>query len=161
MIDLNTPSTITLPPVTLSGTNVDFFNVPPQCTGIDIEVSSLSTNGGAQPIIRIGNGSFIATGYGSSCATVGTTTSGNNYALAFLLMPNTSAPNLSSGRILLRKVTGNTWSLSSQLSFDGQSFICISAGTLALSGVLDRFQLSTTGVDTFDSGTILVKYRFD
>ena len=71
-----------------------------------------------------------------------------------------SATDLYSGQVVLTSIPGNIWIESGNITNNAGTRGYVSAGTITLSGALDRVNLTTVGgVDTFDAGSVLVLYE--
>lgn len=71
------------------------------------------------------------------------------------------AGNLSLGRIEVYLLTGNTYvAAGNTYNATYGGFLINTAGSIALSGTLDRIRITTVnGTDTFDAGTINIMYE--
>jgi hypothetical protein len=141
---------------TASGANVDFQNIPATARRITVMFNGVSTNGTSNILVQIGAGSVTASGYAGS---VNTANAGVNFVFStgFMVLASTAAANLHYGQVIITNITGNTWVESSSLSAAVATSIGnqISAGSIALSGPLDRIRITTVnGTDQFDAGTI-------
>jgi hypothetical protein len=122
--------------------------------------TGVSLSGAANPLIQLGAGSATTSGYLSSSTTfaassLSTTnsTTGFNFALS-------SASSLFGGSLVITLLTGNTWTASGIIGESGSTRTSITAGSIPLSGTLDRVIVTTTnGTDTFDAGSINILYE--
>jgi hypothetical protein len=154
-------STITSATVqTPTTTSADFTGIPSTVKRITILISGISTSGTANPIVRIGSGSFESTSYSG---TVGRQNSGGNnitaFTTGFLLTDANTAATLWYGAIRLTNISENIWVCDGVVSGSTGNASCVLSGSKSLSGVLDRVQLTTTGSDTFDAGSINIIYE--
>ena len=169
-LDLSS-KTLTLPrPLTLatakastSGTDVEFTGIPSWANKVTLMFHEVSTTNGTDPMsVQIaGSGGYSGlymTG-GSRLITAAVATTTNNLGFSFNGPSNVNA--LMSGNVSLTRVTGNTWAASGIISGgQGQIFVCVMAGSKALSEALDRIRVTTTGgTNTFDGGTINIMYE--
>jgi hypothetical protein len=150
--------------VTASGTSIDFTGLPAWVKRITIGIFGISTNGTASPIIQIGAGSVVTTGYAGTSATIGTSVSPTVAAMSngFLLSPDNAAVVAYEGFITLVNISGNTWIMGSTIgrSAFATASMNTSGGRLTLTGTLDRVRLTTAnGTDTFDAGSINIIYE--
>jgi hypothetical protein len=146
--------------ITLSGTSVDFTNIPSWVKRIDINIAGLSTNaaGAASPVIQIGDtGGISATGYlgtvwSSSVA------SGTNPTTSFQLFTGVFATATTMhGIVTLSRadMATNTWAASASLGLSNAAGLFAIGMSKPLTNVLDRVRITTTnGTDTFDAGTV-------
>jgi hypothetical protein len=146
---------------TTSGTNIDYTSIPTWAKRITIMFSAVSTSGTSFPMVQIGSESFVTTGYTCVGSAVNNSTQGSaSYTTGFTIRNFGAATASLSGQMILTNITGNTWVCSSVIADTGDSRMTWTAGTLALSGVLDRVRLTTVnGTDTFDAGTINILYE--
>jgi len=150
-------------PVSLSGTAVSFTDpIPANTYKIEISILGLSLDVDTPTIVRIGSGSFATTGYSAACSNVGAF---GNTAISptagFPILPDLPAAFTSSGRVTIANPTGNTWVFDSLVAYDGERYVAMGAGNLALGGVLDRVQITTAaGTSVFDAGTAQVSYYY-
>lgn len=150
---------IPLTAVTASGTAVDFTGIPSWATRVTIVMSDVSTNGTSSFVVRIGNGSFITSGYPASYSIAATSTNtvqSTNTTTGFAIFYS-AATDTVTGTMTLIKQTGNTWVSTHMFNRSGWSVT--GGGYYALSGALDRVRITSISADTFDGGTINVLYE--
>jgi len=150
--------------VSASGTSVDFTGIPAWVERITVMFSGISTTGLNPYIVQIGSGSVSSSGYLSSTIAVqaGTTNSAGSTSTAGFLFVNGigASTYVYSGSIVIQNISGNTWVESGVLTDTLAVRASISGGNCTLGGVLDRIRVTTTtGVDTFDAGTINIIYE--
>ena len=138
-----------------SGTSIDFTGIPSWVKRITVMFSGVSTNGTSSPLIQIGAGSIVTTGYSSYASyTTGTSVSSGS-ATTGLLIHQPGATGTLFGNLIISLVSGNTWVGSYTLGNFGASAVHIGGGGITLSGTLDRVRITTVnGTDTFDAGSI-------
>lgn len=141
-----------------SGTSIDFTGIPAGVKRITAVLSNVSTTGSGNLTLQIGSGSIATSGYTSSNAVVvsGASTVVGTNASAFTLTNTLSASDSVSGSFVLNLVGSNTW-VGSGVFINMNSRANIDAGTITLSGAIDRLRISTT--DTFDAGSINILYE--
>jgi hypothetical protein len=153
--------------VSASGSTVDFTSIPSWVKRITIAVDGISTNGATTPLLQIGAGSMAISGYNANVGTIGAndnSTSGFPTALGFPL--NGGTPSTAStyyGILLLINISGNTWVCGGTV-YPSTGSSSTTAGSIALSGSLDRIRLTTItgttlGSGSFDAGTINIMYE--
>jgi len=144
-----------------SGTSIDFTSIPSWVKRITVMFAGVSTNGSNNYLIQLGSGSFATTGYATrafrDATNAATATNG------FLLTAANNA-NVSTfgGIATISNVTGDSWVFTSILADNGNGNNDYAGGYLStsLSGTLDRIRITTTtGVDTFDAGSINILYE--
>ena len=145
---------------TATGTSVDFTGIPGWAKKITVMLNGVSTNGTSIPVVRLGSGTVQTTGYKYSVMQIinSTTSLGSaaNSSTGIILWASgwQAAYDLI-GNITLVLVTGTTWSASAVLGSTGTVQGTTCAGNVALSGAIDRLQITTSnGTDAFDAGTI-------
>jgi hypothetical protein len=143
---------------TASGTAVDFTGIPSWAKRITVMFSGVSTNGSSNPLIQIGAGSFVTSGYlGSSVD--GPTLTGTLFTTGFGLRVSTSSAFIY-GNLTITTLGSNFWSCSGNLTRSDSAVFVSTAGGVTLSGALDRIRVTTVnGTDTFDAGTINISYE--
>ena len=146
---------------TTSGTTAGFTGIPSWVKRISVIFNGVGTSGSSLGLIQIGSGSYTTSGYSSMGASNATTTSSTQ---GFLLSYDWASTYRRYGIATLDLITGNTWVLSWQggdnNSGGGSTRLYTGAGSLALSGALDRIQVTTVnGTDTFTAGTVNIQYE--
>ncbi len=135
-----------------SGTSIDFTGIPSTAKRITVMFSGVSTNGTSNPLIQIGNGTNVTTGYVSSSINLFVGTPQSSSATNGMVIDSNVATNFLSGTITLNLVSGNIWISSHNLGGVGNM---VGGGTVTLSSTLDRIRITTVnGTDTFDAGSI-------
>jgi hypothetical protein len=146
-------------PVSLTGTSVEFLNIPPTASRITVMMLNFSTNGTSQAGIQLGDsGGYEATGY---VGVAGAITNGNvsRFTTSTALFP-TSYVNDNGysyiSTLILTRGAGNGWSVAGG-GYGDAGHMSFFSGEKELSGILDRIQLTATnGTDSFDAGTVSV-----
>ena len=145
-----------------SGTSIDFTGLPAGLKRITVMFNGVSTNGTSNLQVQIGSGSVTTSGYASSITRFSSTALlQNTITSGFGLINaiNTSA-DLQIGHLILTNVSGNIWISSSSVYSAGYVANQIQAGSITLSGTLDRVRITTVGgTDTFDAGTVNIMYE--
>ena len=143
-----------------SGTAILFTGIPSWVKRVTVLFNVVSTSGSNYWLVQIGAGSVISSGYNSTTSVTGTATGATTSTSGFILYVGNPS-STSTGKIQLELITGNTWicthilgnPLSTGYSVQG-------GGVLALSGALDRVNITTVGgTDTFDAGSINILYE--
>jgi hypothetical protein len=148
-----------------SSTNVDFTGIPSWVKRITIMLSGVSTNGTNRLLAEVGTSSgIVATGYlgaadlwaNSPAPTLVTQGLGigNQNAAAYVYHAICKFTN----------ITSNTWVGEVMGTLSNSGIVLLGTTTIALSGTLDRVRITTgngttTGIDTFDAGTINILYE--
>lgn len=145
-----------------SGTSIDFTGLPSWIKKITLLFSGVSTNGTSDYQIRIGTGGSVTTsGYAATnVSTAGTGVGSTAYTTGFVFVVAGSAANTHSGSIQISNITGNTWVSSGVVHSTDTARGNMSAGYIALGGVLNIVRITTVnGTDTFDAGSINILYE--
>ena len=143
-----------------SGTSIDFTGIPSWVKRVTVMLAGVSTSGTSNLLMQIGSGSVTTSGYASG-ATGGLTALSNATATAGFVLTGTglTAANTTSGHAVVALSGSNLWVLSGILNENVGRFNS-SAGTVTLSGTLDRIRITTVnGTDAFDAGTINILYE--
>ena len=145
-----------------SGTSIDFTGIPSWVKRITVMFSGVSTNGTSNPIVQLGTSSGVTTsGYVGTGSEAGSTTAATSYTAGFGIR-SAVATNTVQGIITLccLNASTNVWVASGVTAQPSSAFTHQIAGTVTLSGTLDRVRITTVGgTDTFDAGTINILYE--
>jgi len=145
--------------VAASGTAVDFTGIPSTVKQITLTLSGVSTSGTSIVQVQLGAGSVQTTGYASVGTGFSNTGSSASSTSAFVTSDTTRSADLRSGSLIFSLLGSNTWTLQGAL-YVSSTINSWCAGSVALSGILDRVRLTTAnGTDTFDSGSINIIYQ--
>ena len=140
-----------------SGTSISFTSIPSWVKRITVILNGVSTNGSSNGLIQIGSGSFTTSGYLGAANSQGTYV---NYTAGFGIRLFDTSSCTVHGYLVLTNVTGNTWVASGSMARSESSAMGNTAGSVALSGTLDRVRVTTVnGTDTFDAGNINIFYE--
>lgn len=143
--------------LTTSGASAyGFTGIAASARRITIMFSGVSLSGTDDILIQLGDsGGYENTGYSAASAFVAG--SGNDLLTSTAGFPvNTvnSASTVLSGIVTLVRITGNTWVAQGVLHDSNVPGNPTMAGTKTLSAELDRVQVTVTGSNTFDAGTV-------
>jgi hypothetical protein len=147
-----------------SGTSIDFTGIPATAKRVTVMLAGVSlTTTASNLLIRIGSGSFEATGYvggagltnSSSAANAGSYTTGI-YAGGF-----SNAADTTNGAVTLTNVSGNLWVASGVTFRDGPTDAAnsIASAKTITAGVLDRVQVILDSTGAFDAGSINIMWE--
>mgnify|MGYP006266300009 CR=1 FL=1 len=146
-----------------SGTTITFTGIPSWAKRITVLFNGVSTSGGSDLLIQIGSGSLTTTGYlGASTSTVGATVGSTNYTTGFGLRAGGTALGaiIRHGSCTICTLGSNIWVESGVFAHSNEAANFYSAGSVTLSGALDRVAFTTVnGTDTFDAGSINILYE--
>jgi hypothetical protein len=144
-----------------SGTSIDFTGIPTWVKRVTVMLSSVSTNGTSNLILRVGtSGGIDSTNYISNRGTINNTSVFVTSTTAgFDIASFATAALFHKGNVILNNISGNVWVASGSMSDTGTQISNFS-GTVSLSGTLDRVRITTVnGTDTFDAGSINILYE--
>ena len=145
--------------VTTSGTAIDFTGIPSWVKRITVMFNGVSTNGVSLPLIQIGAGAVLTTGYSGSASQNGGSTVYVLYSSGFSIYSNNSAFYIY-GQMVLTNVSGNVWCAMHSCGTTGTGYTLNGGGSVTLPGTLDRIRLTTVnGTDTFDTGSVNILYE--
>jgi hypothetical protein len=148
---------------TASGTSVDFLNVPSWVKRITVMLDDVSLTTTASNIgVRIGSGSFEATGYvGGFILVNNTSTSIATFTTLFGLAALNLVADTINGALVITNVSGNLWVSQGNFFRDstGVDAGYAVAGSKTTSGVLDRLQIMLDSTGAFDGGTVNILYE--
>jgi len=143
-----------------SGTSITFSSIPSWVKRITVMFNGVSTSGTTDVQIQLGAGSVTTTGYAATATNLSGSVATTGYTTGFGIQSGGAAA-LRQGIFIISNVNGNTWVASGNISITVLgNYMSVSAGTIALSGTLDRVVVTTTnGTDTFDAGSINILYE--
>ena len=143
-----------------SGTAILFTGIPSWAKRVSILLNGVSTNGTSPPLIQVGSGSLTTSGYLGGSQNISTAPASSQTAAGTgWPIQGTAATNAYYGILVIANITGNTWVISGTLN-NSTSVTSFVNGSIALSGSLDRVNITTTGgTDTFDAGSINIMYE--
>lgn len=156
-LDIGTPQTST------SGTVREFLGVIPSwARRVTVSLAGVSTSGTSALQIQLGtSGGFQATGYLTTNARIGASAViAAAQTTGWVLNAGTAASTIGGSFVinLVNEATG-TWS-GGGIFGSTEPATTWTAGSKALSGVLDRIRVTTVnGTDTFDAGTINIMWE--
>lgn len=158
---LTQPLTAGTAVTTTSGTSTIITGIPSWAKRVTMILSGVSTSGASTKLFQVGtSGGIASSGYGASGAYVNGGNSCNYYTSSAGIPVNSgSASDLHHGTIVWINISGNTWVATANICLtSGAAFFA--AGSITLSGVLDRVSMTTVGgTDTFDAGSINILYE--
>lgn len=144
-----------------SGTSIDFTGIPSWVKRITVMLSGVSTNGTSNPLVQIGAGSVTTSGYVGTGTECGSTTAATSFTTGFGIR-SAIATNTVQGVLVLYCLNASSyiWVASGVTAQPSSPYTHQIAGTVTLSGTLDRVRITTVnGTDTFDAGTINILYE--
>jgi hypothetical protein len=144
---------------TTSGTAVDFTGIPSTAKRITLSLAGVSTTGTSVYAVQVGAGSIQTTAYlGSAGVSASFATTATSYFDILGVVPN--AASTVHGIVTLTLIGSNRWAMTSVLAFSDTNSMRFAAGSVLVTGTLDRIRLTTAGgTDTFDAGTVNIMYE--
>ena len=146
-----------------SGTSIDFTGIPSWVKRITVMFNGVSTNGTAHYQIQIGtSGTPQTSGYAGNFLLAGPSVAGVANITSGFGVYNDSAADVINGQAVLSLLNASTnaWVLSGLFGRSSNTYTCISAGSVSLSGTLNILRITTvTGTPTFDAGSINILYE--
>lgn len=143
---------------TTSGTAVGFTGIPSWVKRITVSYMDVNVSTPVNGVIQIGSGSYKTSGYTSILSYIPTGTPTAAAATTGFAAYNNSAGSVNgASTLILANSSTNMWVFSS-VNVSGTTVSQPAAGSVTLSGVLDRIQL-TAGGGTFNGGAINILYE--
>jgi len=144
-----------------SGTSHTFTGIPATATQIIMGFGLMSTNGTSDIIVQLGDsGGIEVTGYRGSVWNNGGSTA--QFSNGFDLVSTVGAANDINGTLtfVLTDAATNLWTCSGNMTLGNTVQVNLMSGSKALTGVLDRVNLTTDGgVNTFDAGFFTISVQ--
>ena len=152
-------SLVSMGSYSLSGTSTTITGIPSWARRITVVFNNVSSTSSANWKLQIGSGSITSSGYTSGYSyQTGTTTSTSTSSVGFEYpVPSSSATGYGTARIHL--CSGYTYICDSVIFMQSSTYMGYVAGTVTLSGAMDRINLTADGSATFDAGTLNVFYE--
>ena len=143
-----------------SGTSIDFTGIPSWVKRITVMFNNISTNGGSNIQMQLGDASSIeTTGYLGSNAYTGAS-SGGTRSTTGLLVAQVAATEVTIGMAIITLVSGTSWVHQCVTGRSTTDYAELSGGSKTLTGTLTRVRITTAnGTDTFDAGSINILYE--
>lgn len=155
--------------VSVSGTSVGFTNIPSWVKRITLQLYAVSTNGTSGNLTaQFGTGgtpTYVTSGYnGTSSIIRGSTSTASaaNISSGFDLLRGLANTAFTSGTFVFTLVDAATdrWVCSAVIARSDEATTIFTAGYIDLSSTLTAVRLTTTtGVDSFDSGSLNILYE--
>jgi hypothetical protein len=144
-----------------SDTSHTFTDIPATATQIIMGFGLMSTNGTSDIIVQLGDSGGIETsGYRGSVWNNGGGTA--QFSNGFDLVSSVGAANDINGTLIfvLTDAATNLWTCSGNMTLGNTVQVNVMSGSKALTGVLDRVNLTTDGgVNTFDAGFFTISVQ--
>lgn len=146
--------------VSASGTAVDFSSIPSTAKRVTIGFHNLSLNSNAALVFQLGDsGGIESSGYLGSGSSTSSSATATPYASGFLMLVGDPSYVLS-GAIVFTKIDSTTWAAVGSAGYSTIGATVTTAGSKSLSSALTQIRMTTSsGTDTFDSGTVSISYE--
>ena len=142
-----------------SGTAITFTGIPSWVKRVTVMFKGVSGSGSSLIQVQIGAGSVQNTGYISSATSTTATPVVGSSTTGFVVIGQGSSASSVTGQFVLTNISGNIW-IGSISGYAALNTPVCGGGTVTLSGVLDRVNITTiNGTDTFDAGSINILYE--
>ena len=147
--------------VTLSGSSVDFTDIPATARRVTVMVSGLSTNGTTVPLVQLGDaGGIEASGYLGGIGFAGASSNSAALSVGVSFVTTMTAAIVLHGKVtfdLMNEET-NLWSFDATWGrTDG--IVYLVGGTKSLSETLTQLRLTTNSANVFDAGTASISWE--
>lgn len=150
--------------VSASGTSVDFTGIPSWVKRITVAITEISTNGTANPMLRLGTSSGVETsGYiGSMTTAVGVNTGSYTKGIStgFDMTYDYGGSLTYSGQYIISLRSSNVWVCTWLFGATNTGRMQFGGGSKSLGATLDRVRITTSnGTDSFTGGSINILYE--
>ena len=145
-----------------SGTSIDFTGIPSWAKRITVMFNGVSTNNISIILVQLGSTTYTTTGYVGSVSQPQNAgaTAASNFSTGFMIDGTANGAAVRYGTSTLVNISGNNWIQQSIIGRSDALASASGAGSVALSGTLDRVRITTVnGTDTFDAGTVNIIYE--
>ena len=142
------------------GTFIDFTGIPSWVRRITVMFNGVSTSGTSSVLLQAGTSLGIQTSSYLGTVNDGDAAATNQQFSTGFSDNTSSAAIVRHGIYELCLLGSNTWACRFQTGFSNAAAVRQGAGSIALSGTLDRLRITTVGgTDTFDAGSINIMYE--
>ena len=133
----------------------EFLSIPSWVKRVTVLFSGISLSSTANILVQLGAGSVQNTGYVGS--TINQTPTVTNSTAGFIISTGNAAASMN-GALQISTLGGNVWAAFGAFGRADAAF-ATTAGSVTLSGTIDRVRITTTSTDTFDAGSINILYE--
>ncbi len=151
----------TVASTTITIVGLSFLDIPSWVKRITVMFNGVSTSGTSSVQIQLGTSSgFVTSGYVAFSTRLAPSALATSFITSGVASVNiTATTDTLSGLITIANLTSNTWASSGNVYLSSSNG-SVTAGSIALSGTLDRVRITTVnGTDTFDAGSINILYE--
>ena len=145
-----------------SGTSITFTGIPSYAKRITVMFAGVTTNSTSNPLIQVGTGSLVTTGYkGAAGVITSAGASGANFTTGFGLTIATATYDMNGSIVLtLQNSATNTWTAQGSVLSSTVVANWFTGGSISLSGALQQIVITTVGgTATFNAGSINILYE--
>lgn len=145
-----------------SGTAIDFTSIPATATEIELVFNGTSLSGTDQTLVQLGvAGVPETTGYLSSAVRSLSTVASSTSTAGFVIRSDAASTTLYGVMKIRMDANGlNQWDCDHMMQDPaGASGVYTGAGNKSLAGTLNMVRVTRTGTNTFDAGSIDLRYR--
>lgn len=151
----------TVASTTITIVGLSFLDIPSWVKRITVMFNGVSTSGTSSVQIQLGTSSgFVTSGYVAFSTRLAPSALATSFITSGVASVNIAAnTDTLGGLITIANLTSNTWASSGNVYLSSSNG-SVTAGSIALSGTLDRVRITTVnGTDTFDAGSINILYE--
>lgn len=145
-----------------SGTAIDFLNIPASVSEIEVIFTGVSLSGSDQVLVQLGvSGVIDASGYLSVGSRIESGAVSTSSTSGFIIRSDAATYALTGiMKLKLNSNGANQWMSDHTMADTGAtSSTFVGAGTKNFSGVINMLRITRTGTNSFDAGSIDVRYR--
>ncbi len=142
-----------------TGTSFDFTSPFTTVTKIEVLFQGVSLSGTEDLLVQVGpSGGVVTSGYLSGSADINASGQGYSTSTAGMIVRKADASQGTNGILVLvlADATNNDW--VSSHSADDDAAVSTGGGKVTLSGVLNKLTILDTGGDSFDAGSVNVRW---
>lgn len=141
---------------TTSGTAIDFTGLPSGVNRVTLNLYNVGMTAQYRLLVQLGDsGGIEASGYFASSAH----TAGGQYSTNGFPITRTVTSNVTSGIMILTRVTGNQWVSTHSTTRDTAGSGAFGGGHKTLSGELTQLRLTRATSGNFDQGNVSLSYE--
>lgn len=148
------------PIATTSGTAIDFASIPAGVSQVEIGFNGVSLSGTDNLLVQAAVAATpVTSGYVSATHFISGAGQGSASSTAGFIVAAGLAASVLRGSMTLRRVPEvNTW-VSDHTGTLAANIGAWGGGSITLAGALTGLRITRTGTDTFDAGSVFLRYR--
>ena len=141
-------------------TSVDFTGIPNTAKRVVVVCYGMSTDGTVPPVLQVGSGSIVTSGYSGSISNFGTIVTTVKITTGFRMdADKDAAKSVWHGKWTLEHVGSNTWLCTGTFGRSNAQGTTYLNGAITLASNLDRCRISMNGTTFFDAGTANIMWE--